>query len=754
MKPEPRYKSGDRIGGRYFVHKALLGGMGEVYLCLDLQENSPIALKTFQQRYVTDVHRLRRAFEQEVATWVALEKHPNIVRCFWMQMLDNQPFMALEWVAGEERRGADLRGWLRHGPLDLKLALEIALDICNGLSHAQAKQPGLVHRDLKPENILIAQGGLAKITDFGLAQIVEAADLEVDPADGAGDRRHSLVGRRGIAGTPAYMAPEQWRGELLDVRTDIYALGCILYEMLAGTRPFTVDFAPTIRQQVQQWLQSLQAAHESSPPPRLPASLAPGLDDLLQHCLAKTPSARPANLTELSSQLVRLYHQHFVLLPPERPAAETFSADDYSNRGNTYDTLGQHQQALEDYGRAIKLSPSYAAAYSNRGLTYAVLGRHRQALDDFDRAIVLDPDLAQAYYNRGNIWAALEKHQQALDDYGCAIALDRNLTQAYFNRGNTYHALGQHQQALANYDRVVTLDPTDASAYYNRGATYHALGQIQQALADYDHAIALNPTYAKAYFNRGKTHHALGQHRQALADFDRVLALNPTDAATHFERGNVYFALGQHQRALDDYSRAIRCDQDMTQAYCNRGAIYRALGQYAQALTDYAKVIDLAPNDARAYYHRGLIHHALSQQAQALDDFVRAITLDPDYAAAYVSIGALLANQDRYDEALLYFEQATRLGDPTGAQYAAQVIEMLEQESETSVDFAQQALQAFADAGSFEAMRQAVGHFPALLQIEFMAVIEQVIAQQVPPEQRPAFQQRLAWLRQIAAEQQ
>ena len=160
MTSQPRYKPGDRIGGRYQVHKALMGGMGEVYLCMDLKEMQPYALKTFQQRYLTDSQRLRHAFEQEVATWVALEKHPNIVRCFWMQTFDNQPFMALEWVAGEEGRGTDLRGWLRHGSLELKPALEITLDICNGLRHAQAKRPGLVHRDLKPENILMAQGGL------------------------------------------------------------------------------------------------------------------------------------------------------------------------------------------------------------------------------------------------------------------------------------------------------------------------------------------------------------------------------------------------------------------------------------------------------------------------------------------------------------------------------------------------------------------------------------------------------------------
>src|SRR5713226_7084444 len=123
MQLQPRYKKGDKIGGRYLVHQALMGGMGEVYLCLDLQQNLPLALKTFQARYLTN-QKLRQLFESEVATWVALEKHPNIVRCYYLDTVDNQPFMFLEWIASDESHGTDLRSWLVRGPLDLRLALD------------------------------------------------------------------------------------------------------------------------------------------------------------------------------------------------------------------------------------------------------------------------------------------------------------------------------------------------------------------------------------------------------------------------------------------------------------------------------------------------------------------------------------------------------------------------------------------------------------------------------------------------------
>ena len=115
---QPHYQPGDKIGGRYQVHKALMGGMGEVYLCLDLETIHPYALKTFQQRYLANPV-IRAAFENEVAIWVALEKHPNIVHCYFMDFINNQPFMFLEWIDGKEGRGPDLRSWLQHGPLDL-----------------------------------------------------------------------------------------------------------------------------------------------------------------------------------------------------------------------------------------------------------------------------------------------------------------------------------------------------------------------------------------------------------------------------------------------------------------------------------------------------------------------------------------------------------------------------------------------------------------------------------------------------------
>jgi serine/threonine-protein kinase len=263
---QPHYRPGDLIGGNFLVHHVLGGGMGEVYLCLDLEQNYPFALKTLRQQFFGDP-QMYENFRHEVATWVALESHPNIVRCFYMANLDNLPFMVMEWVAGAEGMGTDLQSWLRYGPLDLRLALEFMIDICNGLNHAGHQQPGIVHRDLKPANVLIAQDRVAKITDFGLAAIIQKSALAHAAGATVMSVGQSVIGANGAVGTPQYMAPEQWRAASVDVRTDIYALGCMLYELLSGQPPYLVDVRGKSLDEIYAGLQQM---HERAAVPQLP----------------------------------------------------------------------------------------------------------------------------------------------------------------------------------------------------------------------------------------------------------------------------------------------------------------------------------------------------------------------------------------------------------------------------------------------------------------------------------------------------
>jgi len=451
MSPKPRYQPGDKIGGRFQVHKVIMGGMGEVYLCLDRATNHPFALKTFQQRYLNNAN-MQTLFQEEVATWVALGKHPNIVRCFLMDTFDNQPFILLEWIAGSDQRHADLRSWLRNGPLALQLALNFTIDICRGLHHAQTQTPGLVHRDLKPDNILVAQDQVAKITDFGLAAVVQRADMTFpDPAEDSGGRQ-GLVKREGIVGTPPYTAPEQWRGDPLDSHTDLYALGCILYELLTGHWLFAAQTRDDFRHH-----------HRHTAIPKLAEQLQGtlsnvvlhDLDALLARCLAKRREERFVHINELLTALIDLYRNHLGALPRTITVDEKFTPADYNNRGYTYRELQRYTEALADYARALELKPAYA----NRGNVYAALHRYTEALADYDHALALDPTLATAYNNRGNAYADLQQVEQALANYTHALALDPDFALAYNNRGRVYQALQRYTGALAIMRVPLTSSP-------------------------------------------------------------------------------------------------------------------------------------------------------------------------------------------------------------------------------------------------------------------------------------------------------
>lgn len=673
MKTQLRYKKGDKIGGRYQVHQALMGGMGEVYLCLDLEENYPYALKTFQQHYLTDTQRLRQAFEQEVAIWVALEKHPNIVRCFFMDILDSQPFVLLEWIMGDESRGTTLLSWLRPGePLDLQMALDFTIDIGRGLLYADQKQPGIVHRDLSPKNILVTQDHIAKITDFGLAKIIRQIETDSMTDNKASGQPQAQREQGWVVGTPQYMAPEQWRNEAVDARTDIYALGCILYEMLIGRMPYQAVPGGGFRHQ-----------HLSAPIPKLPESQrhATALNRLLVRCLAKQPAERFNRITDLLIALSDIYLDTFDKPPKELLTGAEFTAADYNRQGGTYNYLQRYEAALVAFNKAIELVPDYTLAYNNRGNTYRGLGNHKVALTDFSRAIELDPDYAIAYNNRGNTYHDLQDYTTALMDFDQAIQLDATYALAYINRGSTYRMLGRHEAALADFQRAIELDGQSAKAYYNRGNVCADLQKYEAALTDFSQSIQLDPLSVPSYINRGNTYHALRQYQQALSDYNRAIDLEPVYAKAYHNRGNTQLALGHYDAALVDLNHSIRLEPTNAKAYNDRGLIYARQQQYKQALADFNRAIDLNASYAAAYNNRGNVYDVLQQHQAAETDFRRAIALDYNHANAHFNLGAHFADRDQWREALPYFEKAAQLGYPSASKYVDQARKLLGIES-------------------------------------------------------------------------
>jgi tetratricopeptide (TPR) repeat protein len=745
-RPQPRYQPGDRIGGRYQVYKALMGGMGEIYLCLDLEQNYPYALKTFQHHHLDGSPRLRLAFGNEAATWVALEKHPNIVRCFMLEVLDNQPFLLLEWIGSDGSQGTDLRSWMQRGPLDVKLALDFTIDICRGLVHANEKQPGIVHRDLKPDNVLVAQGPLAKITDFGLAQIIQRSGMEiVANGEGESNKRQSLVGQNGIVGTPSYMAPEQWRGELLDARTDIYAVGCIIYELLTGEPPFHANALDELRcLHLEGELLNL-VAHPTT------REISDALDALLSSCLAKEREKRPASASDLLQQLTDIYQQLFSQPPQPVLIRDGFSAQDYMNRGVTYERLHRYEESLADHNRALELNSKEALIYNNRGNTLSKLQRYSEALADHNRAVELDPTAARGYSNRGLSYHNLGCFDMALADFDQAIQLDPAYALAYLNRGATYESLKRYNEALLDTTHAIQINPMLAQAYFNRGSAYSALQKLDRALQDYACAIQLDPAHTHALFNRGCLYAKLGRDADAIADYSRAIQFEPNASEFFYNRGNALARLGQHAEAVDNFTRVIALSPSDVRAYYNRGIAYEQMRNYQDALASYTQAVQIEPKYTDVYFNRGNVYLALQRHDEAIADYTHTIELDPTHVSALVNIGVIYYQQDQWQKALPFFEKAAKMGDQEAVDYAMRARHaLIMTASEPDKMIIDVFLDALFQTRSYGELKEKVAEYPFIFtHQDLISHVAEFFSQTIPPELRPEFEQRMSWLHHI-----
>jgi eukaryotic-like serine/threonine-protein kinase len=264
------FTPGAILGERYRIIGLLgRGGMGEVYRADDLKLGQPVALKFLPRHLAEDKDRLDRFYaEVRIARQVS---HPNVCRVYDVGEIDGQHYLSMEYVDGE-----DLASLLKRiGRLPADKALDISRELCAGL--AAAHDRGVLHRDLKPSNVMIDGRGRARITDFGLA--VAAGEV--------------VEGE--VSGTPAYMAPEQLAGKSASVRSDVYSLGLVLYELHTGRKAFDGASVAELRRK------------HAENAPASPSTIAPGLDPVVERvilrCLEKEPSVRPPSASQIAAAL-------------------------------------------------------------------------------------------------------------------------------------------------------------------------------------------------------------------------------------------------------------------------------------------------------------------------------------------------------------------------------------------------------------------------------------------------------------------
>ena len=267
--------AGERLGPYEIVSPIGSGGMGDVYRARDTRLSRDVAVKGLPEKRARDEDRQRR-FEVEARAAGALS-HPNIVAIHDVGSHEGIPYVVQELLDGET-----LRDRLDEGPLPTRKALDYALQIARGL--AAAHDRGTLHRDLKPANIFVTRDGLVKILDFGLAKLAQNGDGGSDSASTGVSTMVRGTTAGSVLGTVGYMAPEQAHGKAADHRSDIFAFGAVLYEMLKGRRAFLGESAIATMSAIIK-----EEPQELSDPGRV---LPPGLERLVFHCLEKRPDDR------------------------------------------------------------------------------------------------------------------------------------------------------------------------------------------------------------------------------------------------------------------------------------------------------------------------------------------------------------------------------------------------------------------------------------------------------------------------------
>jgi serine/threonine protein kinase len=402
------HAKGEIVAGAYrILHILGVGGFGEVYLA-EYSDEHPLALKCIRRELFAN-QEVRKRFHDEAALWIKLGRHPYLNWAWWIDVFNGHTYIAMDYVAPDDRGINSLKGYLQTTGLELPQILKWAVQLCLGLEYAYAN--GIrCHLDIKPENILITRENILKLTDFGMAQLLAtkpsvSANLQQDAAT------YSQKTNEGIGfGTPTHMPPEQFTSALTcDMRSDIYAIGIVLYQITTGGRlPFVTPYPrDASKAEMLRFWKDMYRLHSTSRVPPLDSPLWP----MIRRCLEKDRSSRyqtPQELREDVSGLYRrLYNEELKVL---MNANDLPREDDHSLvvKGDCLGRLGNHNEALAcfekalsmNHENALKIKPNSSETLSNKGMTLARLHKYDEAIHCLNVALELNPDNVPALYNK------------------------------------------------------------------------------------------------------------------------------------------------------------------------------------------------------------------------------------------------------------------------------------------------------------------------------------------------------------------
>ena len=637
---------GETISHYKILEKLGEGGMGVVYRAEDTKLKRPVALK-FLSAELTSDPRAKERFIHEARAASALD-HPNICTVHDIDETgEGQLFMVMTCYLGET-----LQETIAQGALVLERAVRITIGVARGLEKAHRK--GVVHRDIKPANIYLTEDGQVKLFDFGLAVLKSER-----PADDP----HVL------AGTITYMSPEQVQGLEVDARTDIWSLGVVLYEMIAGESPFTGDY-----------LQALEYSILNEEPPSL-RSRRPGvpleLESVVTRALVKDREQRYQEIGEMLSDLERAFQELASPARSQRPLA-VISFDNQTG-----------DEAYDYLRRAI---PNLLITNLERSEYLRVITweRLRDLLRQLGKegAEVIDQDLGfelcrmehittivvGSFTRAGGVFATdvkiLDVNTKKL--LGSARSKGRgvdSILTAQIDRlsREIIHILGisaergeQKEKSIAK----VTTSSMEAYRFFLRGRDSYERLYNEESRRYLAKAVQLDPDFAVAHLYLAWIHDRLRDNRSRNAAFEKAKALS--DRATEKER--LYIEAAYARTIEQDADKRFQILKKIARQYPEEKRVhqrlashYRGQRRFYQAVEEYKKVLELDPNFGWALNELAYMYTDIEEFDQAAEYFQRYAEISPGDANPVDSMGELFFRMGRLDEAIEKYTEALEI---------------------------------------------------------------------------------------------
>ena len=647
------------------------GGMGIVYLAYDTRLNRRVALKLLPASLNREFQSVSR-FRQE-ARAASKVVHKNVAHIYDFGEYEDRCFLAMEYVPGQT-----LRELLKEKRIELHQAIDITLQIASAL-HA-AHRAGVVHRDIKPENIVVLDDGQVKVLDFGLAKITQAKT-----ADNLETSLETIPGL--IMGTTAYMSPEQVRGQAADETTDLWSLGVIFYEMLAGGRPFRGDT-----------LGDIQAAILKDEPffdsPLLPLELT----GILRKLLNKKAAERCRNAQELILELeeIRLrplsyqtsYLNQSLSTNPNYQQNTAGNNRPNSFAKNTSDPKIKHFE--KNRKNFIFAFVSLLIAVLSLGAVYFFLVSPEKiasedvpsnTLSSVSSGVSQNPQALREYQMGQHIW---NKRQvvdmpKALVHFQRAIELDPGFAPAYVGLANAYQWGGnpnltqdeRHNHVKASLQRALAIDPNSVEARATLAFTLGGERDWHGAEREYLKAIEIDPNYPTTYIWYAEfLAVAAGRDDEAVEHIERAHKLDPLSFAVLSNSVGIYYFVGRYDEAIAKAEKMItfdpRFEQNarawMARLYAHKGDIEKAKKEFRK----YDELSDGKLSDAE----RGNYFSLFGEREKALG-FIKKVENSPDAIKEALMLASSYSHLGMPEEAFKWLEIAFDNNNPSVTTIAA-----------------------------------------------------------------------------------